>query len=191
MNFIIAGAGGHAKVLAELVRARGDRVLAYVDPKPVPWLDVPHVAKEEALDDRGAAVVIGIGGVTPEQLSHRLEMADRWVARGYSLAIIVHPSAVISPSARVEPGSVMLAQSVVQPAASIGRAAIINTGAIVEHDSTVDSGTHIAPGAILLGDVRVGRCCMIGAGAVLLPGTTIAPNTLIKAHTRHGEAKHG
>jgi len=181
MNIVIVGAGGHAKLLVEIVRARGDCIVAYVDPKPAPWLDAPYVGDEGKFDDRGAAFVVGIGGVTPEKLEFRLAMADRWIARGFTAATLVHPSAVVSASARIEPGVAILAQSVVQPSAVVGRAAIINTAAVVEHDASVGEGSHVAPGAIVLGDVRLGRCCMIGSGAIVLQGTEVGPRTLVKS----------
>ncbi len=186
MDVILIGAGGHAKVVVEILMSRGDRIVAYVDPKPSNWLAVERFENSEIFDDRSMQVVMGLGAVKPERLRHRLGLLDDWIDRGFAAPVVVHPSAVVSKSARLKPGAMVLAQAVVQPGAVIGRGVIVNTGAIVEHDSILDAGVHVAPGAVILGEVQVGACAMIGAGAVVLPGAEVAAEALIKAHSRYG-----
>jgi sugar O-acyltransferase (sialic acid O-acetyltransferase NeuD family) len=181
MDVVLIGAGGHAKAIVEIIRARGDRLVGYLDPKPSTWLDAPHFPPAAGFDDRRASIVIGFGAVSPEHLQHRLNVLDEWINRGFAAPAVVHASAAVSNSARLEPGVTILAKAVVQPNAVVGRGAIVNTGAIIEHDTVIGAGTHVAPGAIVLGDVKVGACAMIGAGAVVLQQSKIPPGTLVKA----------
>jgi UDP-perosamine 4-acetyltransferase len=184
VNIVLVGAGGHAKALVEAVVARGDRIARYVDKVPAEWLDAPRNGSDDAPGPADGMLLLGIGGSTPDGLEQRLALFDRYLARGFRSEPLVHSAAWVSASARLEPGSVVLAGAVVQPNVTIGRAAIVNSGAIVEHDSTVREGSHIAPGAIVLGACTVGRCCMIGAGAVLLPGAKVSDRSLVAAGTR-------
>jgi sugar O-acyltransferase (sialic acid O-acetyltransferase NeuD family) len=181
MKFLIVGAGGHAKAIVEILRDRGHRIEAYVDPRKSDWLDVRHVAHEDGIEDRRLAVVLGIGGVTPAALARRVAILDRYLKRGFKAPPVVHKSVVISRTAELDHGTVALAGAILQPATNIGRAAIINTRALVEHDSSVGAGSHIAPGAVVLGGCAVGSCAMIGAGSVVLQGVKVPNRTIVKS----------
>jgi sugar O-acyltransferase (sialic acid O-acetyltransferase NeuD family) len=172
INFILLGAGGHAKALADAITVNGGSIKAYVDPKTSDWLDARHETKEENVEPSDGSVVIGLGGLSPIKLQARLSMLDRFLERGFSAEPIIHPSAYVSPQATLEPGTVILGNAIIQPDARIERGAIVNTSATIEHDSTVGAGAHIAPGAIVLGDCQIGKCGFIGAGTVILQGRT-------------------
>ncbi|MEE9209882.1 MAG: hypothetical protein V3U23_05465 [Kiloniellales bacterium] len=187
MDVVLIGAGGHAKAVVEAILGRGDRLTAYVDPRPAPWLDARHFEQDcDALAElSGAVFAIGLGGVEPADLKRRLALYEQYRAAGFAAPAVVHPAAHVSPSAELEDGAIVLAAAVVQPGASVGTAAIVNTGASVEHDSEIGPGSHVAPGAILLGECRIGRCSMIGAGALVLPETHVPDETLVPALSRH------
>lgn len=187
MDVVLIGAGGHAKLLVEMLATSGDRVTGYIDPKKSEWLNAKHLEETYPFEDRGIRIVMGLCGVTPAALERRLAMLGGWIDRGFDTPVLVHPSAVVSKTARIEPGAMVLAQAIVQPGAVIGRGVVVNTGAIVEHDSIIDAGVHVAPGAIVLGGVRVGSCSMIGAGSVVLVGTQVPAGTLVKAQSRYPE----
>jgi sugar O-acyltransferase (sialic acid O-acetyltransferase NeuD family) len=187
MHLLVA-AGGHAKVVAE---ALPGPVTAYVDRHEADWLDAEWVASDEAAlaDGRLCALplALGIAGTRPDHLAARLKLLEDYLAAGFQAPPVIHPAAVVSPSARIGAGAVVLAGAVVQACATVGPGCIVNTRAIVEHDCTVAAGCHLAPGAIVLGNCEVGRTCMIGAGAVLLPGSKLPDGTLVKAATRYPE----
>ena len=162
MNVVLVGAGGHAKAVCEAIAEAGGRIEAYVARQPADWLDAPHIAHDDEAVPGSGTAVLGIGGVTPDQLDKRLGLLDAYLERGFGAAPVVHHAAHVSPSAELAPGAVVLAGAVVQPDARISRGVIVNSGALVEHDSAVGAGSHVAPGAIILGDCTVGDCCMIG-----------------------------
>jgi sugar O-acyltransferase (sialic acid O-acetyltransferase NeuD family) len=186
VSLLLVGAGGHARAVAEVLAAGNSPVDAYVDPRPSNWLKARHLrsdAEAEALDAQG--YVIGIGGMTPEQLSNRLALFRTYRARNWTPRTVIHASAVISEDSEIGEGCIVLARVVIQPAVRLGEAVIVNTGAIVEHDSSVADGTHVAPGAIVLGGCKVGASCMIGAGALVLPGAEVPDGTLVPAGGRY------
>jgi acetyltransferase EpsM len=100
---------------------------------------------------------------------------------GLAPATIVHPRAVIAPSAGVGTGTVVMAAAVVNPDARIGDNCIVNTAAVVEHDCQIGNHVHISPGAILAGGVSVGTHAHIGAGATVLPGIQIGEGAIVGA----------
>lgn len=185
--FLVWGAGGHGRVVADLVRACGGQIRGFIesDQEKVgrEVAGVPVVMDERSFleacssSDRpgGAeAVALGIG-------NNALRASRMSALSADMLPHLVHSSAVVSPSATVACGSVVMPAAVVNAGAEIGRAVIVNTGAIVEHDCVLEEAVHISPGAVLAGGVRVGRRTWIGAGATVIQGVTLGQDVVVGA----------
>ena len=94
---------------------------------------------------------------------------------------MVHPSAIVSKSASVGVGTVIMANVVVQAGARIGKHVILNTGCTVDHGCVVEDYAHIAPGAHLCGDVHIGEGTLVGVGVGIAPGCKVPAWSLVKA----------
>jgi sugar O-acyltransferase (sialic acid O-acetyltransferase NeuD family) len=185
MTLLLVGAGGHARAIAEMLTAAHSRIDGYVDPRANDWLEARHLPSEADVEGvPGGQFVLGVGGISLEQLSRRLALFRTYVEHGWKPRSVFHGSAVVSEHAAIGEGCTVLARTVVQPAVRLGVAVIVNTGAIVEHDSTIGDGSHLAPGAIVLGGCKIGATCMIGAGAIVLPGAHVPDQTLVQAGCR-------
>lgn len=170
MKIVIFGTGGHARVVAEAVRLRGEHEivgLVSADGRPVPFLpgievvasNDNFVSRLPALGARGAIVALG-------SIETRKKLADL-AAKHLTFVTAVHPNAVISPSARLGPGTVVMAGVVVNAGTVVGSHCILNTGATVDHDCVLEDLVHIAPGCTICGHVTIGRETMLGAGTVV------------------------
>ena len=105
----------------------------------------------EALDTRrDAAMIIALGN--PDR---RRAVAAKIERAGITFVNAIHPSAVVTASARLGQGTMVGATAVINSNAAIGDHAIINTGAIVEHDTRVEEYAAVGPGAQLGGQVRL------------------------------------
>ena len=186
MSAILVGAGGHAKVLAEVLAARGIELAGYVDPEVCDWLPgLRRIESDQSLArNESGDFVIGFGGVTPDQLRRRLDLFRRYRSQGRQFPAIVHPAAWVSRTATIDSGAVILGGAIVQPGAVIGEAAIVNSGAIVEHDVQVGAGSHVAPGAVILGDAKIGECVMVGARAVVVQGAHLSDGGFVRSLER-------
>jgi len=96
-------------------------------------------------------------------------------------ATVVHPSAFISPTARLASGVFIGPSAIVHARARVGPHAIINSGAIVEHDCTIGENTHLAPGSVIGGTVTIGSDTLLGLGCRVLPGLFIGKHCTIGA----------
>ena len=167
------GAGGHAKVILDILEAQGYEVAGVVDDNPAltEFMRKPvlHGVKEVS----PVIISIGING-TRRKVVEKLNPTTV-----YGTAI--HPSAIISPHATIEEGTVVMQGAIVQTGAQIGKHCIINTGASVDHDCMLENFVHISPHATLCGDVKVGEGTWIGAGAVVIQGIRIGKNCVIGA----------
>lgn len=63
----------------------------------------------------------------------------------------------------------------------IGKGCLINTGAQIHHEVKIGDFTEVNPGAVLLGKVEVGNFCSIGANATILPKVKIGNNVIVGA----------
>lgn len=182
----ILGAGGHARVIVDLIRAgRPDLEItgAYDDnPKaPSDVLGVPVLGSSEGLEEarsRGvAAAALGVGAV--KNNARRIELFERLRGLGFHVPSLVHPRAVLERSVRMGRGNQIFAGAVIGSNVSLGDNTIVNSGSVLSHDCVIGSHSHVTPGAILAGGVRVGRNTVIGMGVTVYLGVTIGDDVVI------------
>ena len=180
----VYGAGGHGKVVADVLRAARRPPAGFLDDSPsrcrvsrlgLPVLDARQwMSRIEVCGEIGVA--LGIGDNRARQ-----EVADLCRSSGFKIVSAVHPAAVLSSAAKIGAGTVVMPLAVVNAHAQVGPGVIINTGAVIEHDCIVGDYAHICPNAVLGGRVRVGPFSFLGLGAAVLPGVSIGSGSIIGA----------
>jgi acetyltransferase EpsM len=184
-KLIIWGAGGHAAVVADIVRLdRTRELVGFVDDTGrearSAFLELRVLRTREALAAmqqkgvREAIIAVGDCGA-------RLRLAKAAKQMGFRLGLAIHPRAVVASSAKLGMGTVVAAGAVINPRAIVGENVIVNTCASVDHDCVVQDGAHICPGAHLAGNVKVGRGAWVGIGATVIDGITIGDGAFIAA----------
>ena len=170
-KIFLYGAGGHAKVVKEIIELNGGSVGAFVD-------DVP-----EKSEHQGISVLDSATGLSPMIVAIGDNSARKAIAERLScgFAVAVHPSAVVSPAAVIGEGSVIMPGAIVNAGAVIGRHCIVNTGASVGHDCVLDDFSHVAPHSTLCGNVHLGEGVWIGAGAVVIQNLTVGEWSVVGA----------
>lgn len=182
-GLLILGAGGHAKVVADILMSQGIQVLGFLDDDPDLWgetrLGLPvlgAIVRHSEYETDG--LIIGIGdNLVRRSIAQRLDAQSqrlRW-------RNAVHPRATIANSARLGRGIVVGAGAVINPDAILGDHVVINTGATVDHDCIIGAFAHIAPGAHLAGGVIVGEGALLGVGSSLIPNVKVGEWTTVKA----------
>lgn len=172
MRIAVIGAGGHGKVVLDAVLAEGSHIVAgIVDDNPElvggKLFDIPIAGSIEDLSGvEGYIVAIGNNRV-------RREKYDLLLKAGYTPVSVVHPGAVISPTARIGRGTAVLANAVINPDACIGDNVVLYTSCTIDHECDISDHSYVSPGCNICGRVSVGIGAMIGAGAVILPGLSI------------------
>ena len=182
------GAGDHARVVLDAVRCTGQyEVVGLLDADERLWgreVDGARVLGGDALLASLPAegvhhAFMGLGSVGDASVRVRVFEAAR--KAGVRLVTILHPASIVSATASVGDGSVVLAGAVVNIGATVGENVIINTGAIIEHDCVVGDHAHVAPGACLAGRVVVGSRAHVGAGVTVLQRVRIGEATIVGA----------
>lgn len=187
-KLLILGAGGHAKVVAETALAVGMvSSVAFLDDCSTdldvcltvlgwPVFGPLALSLQPEIVAEFDTAVVAIGHAYT-----RLYWIKKLQDAGYCLPVLVHPTAWVSPSARLGLASVVFAQASVQAQVSIGAGAILNTGCSVDHDAQLADGVHLCPGSRLAGDVKVGNRSWIGIGASVIQQVSIGSDVTVGA----------
>jgi sugar O-acyltransferase (sialic acid O-acetyltransferase NeuD family) len=173
-NVILLGGGQHAKVVIDGLFDQGIPVQAIFDPiLSGIYRGIPQLPDYKPTLFEQSAALVSIGSNV-----NRQKVAAQCAHRFHTF---VHPSALVSSTASVGLGAMIMHRAVVQVESRIGAHVIVNTGAQVDHECVIDSFVHLAPGSVLCGCVHVGEGTLVGAGAVVLPGIRIGRNVLVGA----------
>lgn len=172
---VIIGAGGHGKVIADIIKKSGDRLIGFLDDccTAEKILDYPVLGKiKDCLKYRDKEFFIAIGNnAVRKKISEQYNMLKYYTA--------IHPSSVIAMDVEIGEGSCVMAGTVINTSAKIGKHCIINSGSVVEHDNKLADFVHLSPGAILCGTVSVGEGTHIGGGVTVKNNTNITGDTVI------------
>lgn len=169
---ILYGASGHAKVIIDILEANNQKIDFIVDDNPALTELLGYEVRRNTGEYDEAIISIGSSEI-------RKKVADSLKVNKYLTS--VHPSAVVSPRATIDEGTVVMQGAIVQSCAKVGKHCIVNTGASVDHDCEIGDFVHVAPHATVLGGVKVGEGSWIGAGAVVKQYITIGKNCMIGA----------
>jgi sugar O-acyltransferase (sialic acid O-acetyltransferase NeuD family) len=170
---LVYGGGGHGKALIDLLRALNTyHIVAVIDDSLSPDMQVMGVtvrggssALTELYEQGVRLAVNAVGGIG--NLSTRVKVFERLTEAGFTCPSLVHPSAVIEPSAHLAEAVQVMPHAYVGSEAEVGYGVIVNTGAIVSHDCQIGEYANLSPGAILAGEVQVGEGALIGMGATV------------------------
>lgn len=182
------GAGGHARVVIDILRVMNNfKIAGLLDRDRNLWgtsvLGVEVLGDDslmiELLSGGIRSAFIGLGSI--EQTGPRIKLYENARSKGFEIVSAIHPSAVVSRSASIGNGPTIMAGAIVNAAARLGNNVIVNSGAIVEHDCVVGDHSHIATGARMAGTVSVGSRCHIGLGASIREGLTIGDGSIVGA----------
>ena len=180
---IVLGAGGHAKVVLEAIRAAGQLdIVGLLDAElaGTAVLGATVLGGDDLLPGlRASGVACAVVALGSNAVRERVGARLREL--GFTLPPVLHPAAQVSPSARIEEGAVIMARACIGPLAWVEALAIINTNAVVEHDNAIGRAAHIAPGTALAGTVTVGARALVGVGSAVRPGIRIGADCVIGA----------
>ncbi|QDG51673.1 acetyltransferase [Persicimonas caeni] len=188
-RFIVVGAGGHGKVVADAIRASGDRVAGFVDIDPAKLGQVVEPGgaavicsqgdffdrvSADSLDELGDAVAFGVGNNRV-----RSELLAR--LPNELTPPVVHPGAIVSSTAKLGSGTVVFAGAVINAAAVIGSGVIVNSAAVIEHDCRIGDGAHLSPNTAVCGGSTIGQRTWVGAGSTVIHQVCVGDDVVIGA----------
>lgn len=157
MGLLILGAGEHGHAVKEIARSINNKAfqnISFLDDNNVEAIGMLKEFQNFTKEFRYAFVAIG-NPIIRKEWSCKISEA------GFTVPILIHPNAYVSPSANISKGCVVFPGAIVQTNSVLGEGVILSSGAIVDHDATI------------------GSYCHINAGAVISSGTVLENNTKI------------
>lgn len=186
---IIIGASGHSAEITDYITHYNNSVapelcfdvVGYIDDNKEnydsygfvsPYLGTiqDHEVSEEA------EYIMGIANI-----QFRRTIVENFLQKGAKFATLIHPSAIVSPSAIVGEGCVVAHNASIGPKAIIGNFNMLNSRCTIGHDSTIGNFNFIGPQVVLSGFTKVGNNNMFGVNSATIPTIEIGDNNTIAA----------
>jgi|GEM_PF-46408 len=185
MKIVIAGAGGHGRVLLDILRNNHQfEVAAFLDADPaLHGKNIDGLEVIGGLDTLEKFRSLGIGGGIIAIGDNRIRQvyADRFEKNHISLVSAIHPSATMADTASVGKNVTIAAGANICTHVAIEDSAIVNTGAIIDHESHIQKAAHICPGVRIAGHVIVRPYAFVGIGATIIQGISIGESAIVGA----------
>lgn len=184
MKIAIIGHGGHSKVIQDIILSNNEyEIVGYLDDRYENIVTVDNLyfgpistAYDMINYFHQINFVIAIGNnKVRKAIVKKLCLSDEFYIT------LIHKTAVVSPSAKVGNGTVVMPNVVINADTQIGNHAIINTGSVVEHDNIIGDFVHISPRATLTGSVLIEEGAHIGAAATIIPSVKVREWSIIGA----------
>jgi acetyltransferase-like isoleucine patch superfamily enzyme len=177
MRTVMIGSGGHARVLADILRLRGGlELVAVLDDDPRTHGghlgSVEIIGSTALLERRPRAATACVAAVGDNHA--RARIFNLALGLGYHLPPLVHPSAVIARDVSIPDGTIICAGCVIEPGVSLRADCFLSANAVLEVECAL--GGH----------------CLVGAGAVLRSGshlvsyTVVSPGSLVESDRGEG-----
>lgn len=168
-------AGGHGKVVADVAELCGYEHIVFIDTQwPNRKMNGRWPIVSDTIIDGGSDVFCAAGdNALREMLFAKIDKSR--------CPALIHPAAVISPSATIGEGCLVMPGVVVNADSRIGKGSILNTACSVDHDCLLGDFVHVSPGVRLAGSVNVGSGTWIGIGAAVIQNTTLGCNVVVGA----------
>jgi sugar O-acyltransferase (sialic acid O-acetyltransferase NeuD family) len=186
MNIVIIGAGGHGKVVADILQHDPEvKIAGFIDDDKNMlgqlidgcrvlgnFASLPELTAGYKLD--GAVIAIGDNKV-------RARLYEELEKTGLKHKSAIHTHALIAKDVDIGSGVVIASGAVISTGTRVGNNVIINTGVVIDHDNYIEDHTHISPGVKLAGRVTVGKYTHVGLGVTIIEDISIGENCVIGA----------
>lgn len=136
------------------------------------WYGAPSAYQPE----EGDLFAIAIGDT-----SAKASICATLTAKGAKFLSLIHPSAVLSRSARLGDGVIVGPNAYIATHAVLGDYVCVNSLTGIGHDAVVGASATISSQVDVTGGVTIGEQVFIGSGARLLPRISVGERTRIGA----------
>lgn len=164
----ILGSGGQARVTHSIAVAIGYSNIQLID------MDAEQDFLQSANFNTQCVIAIG---------DNRIRQKLAQTLKGISVfhPNLIHPSAIINDSVKIENGTQIMPGAIINTGAKIGAHCLINSGAIIEHNSEIGDYTHCAPSSVICGGCIIKEGVMLGASATVIQNIEIGSWSIIGA----------
>lgn len=185
---IIIGAGGHAAEIRDYIRYYNQNqsidkigVSGFIDDNKKSYdhyaYDEPYLGPIDGhLIDNERWYIMGVANP-----KYRKSIIEKLKNGGAKFIGLIHPTALISPSAMIGEGVVISHNASVGPKVKIGNFNMLNSRCTIGHDTILGDYNFISPKVALSGNTVIGDNNMFGTNSSTIPGIKVGNNNTIGA----------
>lgn len=185
-ELVILGAGGHAMVVADIIRIQDEyNIVGFLDDvskerRGTEFCGAPILGGVECLEtvyQSGVRhMIVAIG-----DCSARMNLSDLVVAKGFSLVAAIHPTASIASDVLIRSGTVVKAMAVIEPGAVVKENVIVGAGTYIGHECVIEKCACISAGGKVGGKSVIGQSAWIGLGAIVCDRVCVGDRAQVAA----------
>ena len=113
---------------------------------------------------------LGFFTVAVGDIALRNSLIERIRQHGGEFAVLIDPTAVVSPSATFSEGVIICQLAFIGPNVKLGQFVVVNSSAIVGHDIVVGNNSVVSSGAKIGGNTLISEGVYLGMGCVVKEG---------------------
>ena len=187
MKILILGAGGHAKVIVDIIKKENKfEILGFLDnslKEGKKILGYEVLGKEDDLNALMSKHNIfgGIIAIGDNYSRSLLAKKIKKLCKEFKFINCIHPMSSIAFDATLGEGNVVMAGATINTSSKIGNHCILNTNSSIDHDNNLQNFSSLAPNSVTGGNVIVGKFSAIGIGATVQQNISIADNCIVGA----------
>jgi acetyltransferase EpsM len=156
----VVGGGGLGREIQDYLADAGRTFAGFLDDDASVANRAGALSDAEGLD---ADLLLAVGSAEVRQL-----LIAR-LGSTVSYTTLLHPKAVVSPSATIGMGVVLHDHS------------IMNIHCMIGHDGVLGEASVVSPHVVLAGGSNVGPHCFVGSASVIFQGVTVGERSIVSA----------
>jgi len=188
-KILIFGAGGHSRVVADIILKQGEyKIFGFID-NNVP-IGTKIMGSKVLGNDSGLAQILkdndiheGVIAIGDNYLRKKVAEKILNYKSDFNFINCIHPYASIALDVKIGSGNVFMAGSIVNSSTKIGSHCIFNTNSSIDHDNNIENFVSLAPNSTTGGNVNIGDLTSIGMSANILENISVKSNCLIGANS--------
>lgn len=199
---VVIGSGGHARSVISLIKAQGHFQVAGVLSVESVVAAGEKICGVDLLGDLELLSDLSANGVVNAHLAlgsgyERRKYSKLLWSQGFIIPKLIHPSALVDPTAVLEEGVQIFANTYIGPLVEIREGALINTGTVIEHETKIGAFTTVSPSVTVAGRSSIGSDVFVGVGANVADkleigdGATIGAGSTVLSNIQDGVLAFG
>ena len=183
-EIILVGGGGHCRSVIDVIEYENRFHIAGIVvndlPKGSKVLNHEVIGSDDDLEEifkKYKNAIITVGHIKSNNI--RVKLFKKLKQIGFNLPVVISPLAYVSKYAKIDEGTVVMHQALINASAEVGKNCIINTKALLEHDVIVGDNCHISTASVINGGTVIKDNTFVGSNAVSKEGIEI--DSFVKA----------
>jgi sugar O-acyltransferase (sialic acid O-acetyltransferase NeuD family) len=188
VKVLIIGTGGHSAEIDDYIYMSklanpdfGWEIIGYIDDNPEAYkryrMSAPFLGSiKEHQVRHDCHYMMGIANLT-----YRRPIIERFLEAGAEFATFIHPTATVSPSAKIGKGVVIAPMANIGPNVSVGDFTLINSRCSLGHDTEIGKYNFISPNVCFSGFTSIGDENLFGINSATIPGVKVGNRNKIMA----------